>query len=358
MKKIALYILSISLFTSACANKDTTPLLNTCKIQIHVDGTSTGIATIAPYQRVQSMEEYNKFTIKDSIKGKTSTIEIDTVQALRKVTLNYNNKMYSTKLFTGVGEYILTIKNDSLIVKGAPRHEEFLKINETLGISKMEDLKYKKNLTKVEDDFKTNFSKNLIETIKKHPKNTALAQTAYGQFWAEDVATLDKVLNSFDQSMHANYFLTPLVERRKNLDIVTVGKPAPIFTLKSYENKDISISDYKGKYLLIDFWAYWCAPCIKGFPELKEIRKSYPEDKLAILSISTDKNYDKWIEAVDKHKLPWTQVIDDAKLPVDISSKYVVTSIPHLLLISPEGNIIYKHKYTDNLTDELKKILN
>ena len=357
MKKTKFILIIAILVLSACNNAENKKP-DTCKLNINVDGSSNGILTIAPYQRVETKEAYNKFTIKDSIKQKTTTIEIDTVKAIRRISINYNNKTYQTEIFTGPGEFNLSIINDSLIVKGTPKHKEFIKIKETLGLSKMERLRYKKDLTPEEENFKTSFASNLIETIKKHPKNIALAQTAYSQFWGADAKTLDTVLNSFDSSLHTNYFVAPLVERRKNLDLVAVGMPAPTFTLKSYDNKDVSLTDYKGKYLLIDFWAYWCGPCIKGFPELKEIRETYTEDQLSILSISTDKNYDKWIEAVDKHKLPWTQVIDDAKLPVSIGSKYTVIAIPHLILISPEGNIVYKHKYTDSLTEELKKILN
>ncbi|TXE13122.1 TlpA family protein disulfide reductase [Seonamhaeicola algicola] len=357
MKKITIKLLFLFLIITACNTKKETPL-STCKIEVHTSGVGTGEISIAPYQRVQSMEEYNKFTIKDSLKNNVSIIEIDTTQALRRVTLRHNNKTYSTQLFTGVGTYKLIIENDSLIVEGTPKHNEFLKISNALGIAKMERLKYKKDPTEAETNFINNYANKLIETIKKHPENVALAQTAYAQFWSADATTLDKVINSFDVSLLNNYFLEPLVERRKNLDLVKVGQPAPNFTLKSIENKDISLSDYKGKHLLIDFWAYWCGPCIKGFPELKEIRKSYSEEKLAILSISTDKNYDKWVEAVKQHKLPWPQVIDDANLPVDVGSKYAVVAIPHLILVSPEGKIIYKHQYTDNLTDELAKILN
>lgn len=356
MKKTTFIILSIAILLTACTKKETKKI-DTCKLQIQVDGTSSGTLSIAPYQRIESMEEYNKLTIKDTIKGKTTIIEIDTVRALRRVSIRYNDKNYTTQIFTGPGKYSLTISNDSLIVKGAPRHEEYLKIREAIGVSKMESLQYKKDLTPEEVSFKNAYPKNLIASIKKHPKNVALAQISYNQFWSADAKTLKEVINSFDNSLHTNYFLTPLVERRKNLDLVTIGKPAPTFTLKDNKGKAISLSDYKGKHLLIDFWAYWCGPCIKGFPELKEIRKSYPEDKLSILSISTDKDYDKWIEAVEKHKLPWTQVIDETKLGTDIGSKYAVVSIPHLVLISPEGEIIYIHEYVDNLTEELKKIL-
>ncbi|QVY65011.1 TlpA disulfide reductase family protein [Polaribacter sp. Q13] len=356
MKKLRFIPVALAIILSGCNTKENKKV-DTCTLEINVDGNSTGKLTIAPYQRVESMEAYNELTITDSIKSKTTIVKIDTVSAVRKVSISYNKKNYSTELFTGTGTYVLSIINDSLIVKGAPRHEEYLKIKKALGIAKMEGLKYKKDLTPEEANFKASFSDKLIAAIKEHPKNIALAQSAYTQFWNTDTNTLDQVLNSFDASLQSSYFLEPLVERRKNLDLVTMGKPAPLFTLKSYDNKDVSVTDYRGKYLLIDFWAYWCGPCIKGFPELREIREAYSEDQLAILSISTDKNYDKWINAVDKHKLPWTQVIDDEKLPVNIGSKYAVVGIPHLVLISPEGNIVYKHDYHDVLTDELKNFL-
>lgn len=356
MKKVILSVISIACMLCACTSKNNTKE-NTCILEVNVDGTTTGTLTIAPYKRVESREAYEKNTIKDSLNATKNTIEIDTVQAIRPVTINYNGKNYSTKLFTGVGKYILTINNDSLIVKGAPRHEEFLKIDKDLGISKMENLRYKRDLSEEDSNFKKNYPENLIATIKKYPKNLALAQTAQKQFWNADSETLALVINSFDSSLHSSYFLDPLVKRRENLELVKVGKPAPSFTLKNPEGKDISLTDYKGKYVLIDFWAYWCMPCIATFPELKEIRETYGEEKLALISISTDKNYDKWIEAVDKHKLPWEQVIDDANLKEDIGSKYAVVAIPHLILVSPEGTIVYKHHYEKNLTEELKKIL-
>ncbi|GAA3604427.1 TlpA disulfide reductase family protein [Flavivirga amylovorans] len=356
MKKLFFLTLGLVIFLGACKKKESTPL-NTCQIEIHTDGNENGVLVISPYQRVQSMEEYNKLTIKDSIKGSITKIEIDTVQALRKVNLKIGVNSYSTELFTGVGKFKISIENNDLTVEGPARHNEFMAIKEELRISEIEKLRYKKERSSEEEDFITKFPSKLIEIIKKHPTNSGLAQIAYSQFWSADGSNLDEVISSFDSSFKNNYFLQPLLERQRNLHLVKIGKPAPLFTLKNPEGKNISITDFKGKYLLIDFWAYWCTPCIASFPELKEIRASYSKEKLEMISISTDKNYDKWIEAVEKHKLPWAQVIDDDSLKVDIGSKYTVVAIPHLVLISPEGKIIYKHKYEDNLTEELKKIL-
>ncbi|OEK08958.1 hypothetical protein A8C32_13695 [Flavivirga aquatica] len=358
MKKLFFLVLGLVMSVSACKKKEESKPLNTCQIEIHTDGKENGVLTILPYQRVQNKEEHNKLTIKDSIKENITKIEIDTVQALRKVILKIGNNSYNTELFTGVGKFKLSIKNNSLKVEGPASHNEFMAIKEELRVPEIEKLRYKKERSAEEKNLIANFPDKLIKTIKKYPTNSGLAQIAYSQFWNADASKLDEVISSFKNSLKNNYFIQPLVERRKNIDLVAVGKTAPLFTLKTPEGKNISITDFRGKYVLIDFWAYWCIPCIAGFPELKEIRASYSEEKLKMISISTDKNYDKWIEAVEKHKLPWEQVIDDASLKVDISTKYSVIAIPHLVLISPEGKIIYKHKYKDNLTEELKKYLN
>ncbi|WP_298367404.1 TlpA disulfide reductase family protein [uncultured Lutibacter sp.] len=340
-------------------------LLQSCKQKVNkkvtgctfnlklLDGQS-GKVVVYPYQLVKTMEESKRLTIEKEVDITNNTFNLDTVQVLRNFNISLNDKRFSAEIFTGPGTYNLSFGDDKLVVEGSNLHKEFQKLDEVLGYSKMKTIQYKKDLSKDEAEFKSNYGVNLLAAIKENSKSQSLAAIVYKFYWAADLPTLNTILTSFDTSIHNNFYLKQLIKRKDNLEKVAVGQEAPIFTLNSFENKKVSLKSYRGSFLLIDFWAYWCGPCIAGFPELKEIRAEYDEDELSILSVSTDINKDKWVEAVKKHQLPWTQLIDDE---TNVSDTYAITAIPHLILISPEGEIVYKHHYSNNLTEELKKFL-
>jgi thiol-disulfide isomerase/thioredoxin len=98
-------------------------------------------------------------------------------------------------------------------------------------------------------------------------------------------------------------------------------------------------ADYLGKYILLDFWASWCVPCITALPEMKEISETY-RDKLTIISISFNNEAD-WKEAMIKHDMPWVNLRDPNGMG-GLAAAYGVAAIPNYVLISPEGIVIEK----------------
>ena len=99
------------------------------------------------------------------------------------------------------------------------------------------------------------------------------------------------------------------------------------------------LSDYSGKYLLLDFWSSGCGPCIMAFPEMKEIADNFREN-LTIISISLDSD-SRWKEALDTHNLTWTN-IRDPKSYGGLAANYGVVGIPYYAIISPEGKVVDK----------------
>ena len=99
------------------------------------------------------------------------------------------------------------------------------------------------------------------------------------------------------------------------------------------------LSDYSGKYLLLDFWSRGCGPCIAALPEMKEISETY-RDNLIIISISLDAEA-TWKEAMAKHDMPWIN-IRDPKSMGGLAANYGVMGIPNYVMISPENVIIDK----------------
>lgn len=119
-----------------------------------------------------------------------------------------------------------------------------------------------------------------------------------------------------------------------NANHKTVGKPAPDFTLKSLEGKDVSLGSLKGKIVILDFWATWCGPCRQGLPVLMEIAKERADDNVVLWAVDLDESKRK-VESFLKKK-GWTlPVLLDTKGKV--SQKYGVGGIPHTVVIDPSG---------------------
>ena len=133
-----------------------------------------------------------------------------------------------------------------------------------------------------------------------------------------------------------------------NLDF---GQQMPPLQLKDLNNKTIRLSDYHGKFVILDFWATWCGPCIKQTPYLKKAYEKY-SDKLEIIAISYDKNEKTLKQYIKKHNLKWpsTFVGLDTPLAEQISYTFGVASYPTMHLIDPQGRYI-EHLYRENNMD-------
>lgn len=327
-----------------------------CLIQIKLDTLyEEGLVKIYPYQNVRSAQEAEDLMISKELKTTLSEFEIEPVQAMRFMMIKVNGKQYSLRFFSGPDTYKIQIENDSIYLEDNTIQNEFESTSKAVGYNKMSDIEYKKNLSQEELDFKKNYGINILKAIDSNPHNEALAAIAYRRFWSSNLDTINIILNKFSDSLQSNYYLAELTKRRDQLKKSAIGSKAPEFTLQSFTNDTVSLTSFKGKYVLIDFWAYWCVPCIASFPELRDIRKKYTEEQLSIVSISTDQNKEKWIEAVNKHGLPWPQLIDDES---DASGEFAVVAIPEVVLIDPNGIIVYKYDHKGSLTEDLKEFIN
>ncbi len=147
-------------------------------------------------------------------------------------------------------------------------------------------------------------------------------------------------------------------ESLEKMRMVEVGGIAPDFALPDTANRLIKLSSYRGKYVLLDFWASWCPICRESAPGVVKAYKKYHAKNFNILSVSLDKpgDRDKWIDAIHHDGLSWTQVSDLQFWKSPVVSLYKLTALPQNFLIDPNGKIIARDLDSDELAARLGEI--
>lgn len=141
---------------------------------------------------------------------------------------------------------------------------------------------------------------------------------------------------------------------------VAIGKKAPDFTSSDTTGAPIKLSDFKGKYVLLEFWAHWCVPCRAQHPHMKETYDKFKDKGFTILQYSIDvkKDEKKWKDAIVKDGLVWPQASDLSTGKAPVAELYGVQPIPDSFLIAPDGTIIGRRLNHKELNETLSKLLN
>lgn len=137
-----------------------------------------------------------------------------------------------------------------------------------------------------------------------------------------------------------------------------VGDTAENFSSTDLNGKQVSLSDFKGKYVLLEFWGSGCGPCRMENPNLRNTYKTFKEKKFEILGVTVDQNKKDWERAVKDDSMNWTTVSDLKGINGTAATIYSIQAIPTNFLINPEGVIIAMNLRGDNLAKKLGEILN
>lgn len=199
-----------------------------------------------------------------------------------------------------------------------------------------------KNLKKL-DNLVVKYQNSPVSYFAQLNKINELRITG-GKVTQEDLAILDKAVgvvgNRMPMSITPTQATASANQLRKSVGS-DVGQPAPEIALPDPEGKIRKLSDLKGKVVMIDFWASWCGPCRKQNPHVVSVYNKYKNEGFEIFSVSLDKQKEPWVRAIQSDGLIWPNHVSDLKFWNSVAAAaYGVQSIPRVVLVDKEGNII------------------
>ncbi|RKR81321.1 peroxiredoxin [Mucilaginibacter gracilis] len=173
-----------------------------------------------------------------------------------------------------------------------------------------------------------------------------------------DISSIETYYNALAPAIKSTELGKGFAGAFAELRVTAIGSPAPDFTQNDVNGVPVKLASFKGKYLLIDFWASWCGPCRQENPHIARVYDHYKGQNFTILGVSLDKQEekDKWLKAIKDDGLIWTQVSDLKYWQNEVSNLYKVSFIPQNYLIDPTGKIIAKNLKGDDLDKKLAEI--
>ncbi|GAB3363236.1 TlpA disulfide reductase family protein [Arachidicoccus ginsenosidivorans] len=187
----------------------------------------------------------------------------------------------------------------------------------------------------------TNKSRGLqMEYIKTHPGSIASAWELLHYVTDKTLAESKNLFKGFTEHVRHSNQGKELAERIATLSRVEVGNLAPGFAQADTSGIKVQLSDYKGKYVLLEFWASWCGPCRAESPNVLKAYDKYHEKGFNVLSVSLDNDKGKWLQAIHKDGLLWQQVSDLQGWKNAVATLYGIHAVPANFLIDPTGKIV------------------
>lgn len=217
---------------------------------------------------------------------------------------------------------------------------------------------------------------DLIERFKNVMSPTSIRHSYYLGDMLEARDRIDEMLNVFDELLKHHKenksiyrHIARIHERLGNKELaseytdkaipvaVSVGETVPDFVGKDLDGKPISFADYRGKVVLVDFWAVWCGPCVAEMPNVKRVYNTYKDQGFDILGISLDNNEKTLREYLKKNEIPWRQTFDGQGWDSTVPSNYGIRGIPTMWVIGKDGTLLSNNARGEKLEKIIVKAL-
>jgi len=313
-----------------------------------VEGGKFTITGNTPYPEFSMLFVANRGPLQFILENSEIHISVDMANIEKsKVTGSKENELLT--------EFILTLEDFAVQQKQV--NDAFLAISTSGVVSNEAFAAIQAQRDKLNSD-RTNYLHSFIQD-NQGKITTAFLITSAGLMQMLNTRQLEQVANSYDDIMRESPWVKIITDRVSSLKRTDIGQPFLDITLKTPDDKPISISDYagKGKYVLLDFWAAWCGPCRSANPHLVELYKRYKDKGFEIIGISLDQTKEAWVKAIRDDNLTWPQMSDLAQWQSAAARLYSVTGIPHMILLDKDGKILAKGLHIATLSAKLAELL-
>ncbi len=238
---------------------------------------------------------------------------------------------------------------DSISALIAPYYETLRSLRKVQGFASKQHLtSVLKNLDNIYDELPNAQRKLIVDYALAHPDSYAITSMLSMNFTnnQSELSLLKNVYDHFSDPVKRSVGGKDIAGLIKRIERVQIGNAAPAFSLPDQNGKEVNLSSFKGKYVLLDFWASWCVPCREESPYLVKAYEKYKNKNFTIVSVSLDveKDKQKWLDAFKKDGMSWTQLCSlkgyENYGDNDVRQLYSVQGIPDNFLIDPQGKII------------------